>query len=197
MFGRKLQASHREPYRTAQHAAAGRPPSRRKALFETLEQRLLLSADPLAAAAQISLPLVGAPADISTASEQDLRAADLSLQSGSSWLAAQGQVDEAHALAFPPVELDQVASGDVVTHPAPSFSLPGLQLVSDDVSPIAGQVFYLDVDGEDDVLYDGAVRVEGIDVPEYQAPAPWTGKESSVVDSVLAESELDVRRLWR
>jgi hypothetical protein len=71
MFGRTLQALFGGRYRQDPRAMAVRPPHRRKVLFETLEQRLLLSADPVTAAAYIPPALVDASANIAAHRQED------------------------------------------------------------------------------------------------------------------------------
>ncbi|TMD03045.1 MAG: hypothetical protein E6J01_17155, partial [Chloroflexi bacterium] len=81
--------------------------------------------------------------------------------------------------------LEQVA--EFASQPA----LRALRLVDPDLSVLAGQVFFLDHDGASGVTYDGPVRVSGIEVPLFQAPAPLTGEERSIIASVL--TDLDQR----
>ncbi len=91
--------------------------------------------------------------------------------------------------------LDQVAFSNVVTEPELHRDLPELRLASGDVSTLDGQVIYLDFDGEAGVLYDGPVRVEGIEVPPFQAPADFVGQEAEILGSVLATLEEDFANL--
>ena len=63
--------------------------------------------------------------------------------------------------------------------------LSPLKLVDDDRAALVGQVIYLDYDGASAVAYDGPMRVEGITVAPFRAPAPLTGEESSIIGSVL------------
>ena len=37
------------------------------------------------------------------------------------------------------------------------------------------------------MTYNGPVRVDGIDVPAFQAPTIFTGEESTILESVLAD----------
>ena len=49
-------------------------------------------------------------------------------------------------------------------------NLPGLELVDKDLSKIAGQIIYLDLDGEEDITYRGPVEVGAFDVDPFSMP---------------------------
>jgi len=94
--------------------------------------------------------------------------------------------------------VDQAQSSEIITDAAvvegasvtPSsflLELPKLQLVDDNPANFAGQMFYLDYDGATGVHSDGPVRVDGIEVPAFQAPTPFSGEESTILGSVLAD----------
>src|SRR5262245_1020453 len=101
MFRRTLQASQRKSRSNARRAIAGGPPRRRTVLFEPLEPRLLLAADPLTAAL-ISPPLDDPRADMCVACQEYLSSVDLSQLSQSSSLAGQETAAEADdTLAVP------------------------------------------------------------------------------------------------
>src|SRR5574341_524589 len=150
------------------HARQGRPglrPRRRRhpvlprrcpLLFEPLEPRFLLSADPRLLPVAVLDPI---------ASLHNPAALEMTAPTAS---AVTGQA---------PSDARSVASPE----------LPQLRLVDPDPSHLAGQVFYVDHGGAPEVTYDGPVRVEGIDVPDFRAPAPLSGAESSLVSSVLAD----------
>src|SRR5262245_49122927 len=178
MIGTTLQAAYGVLNRKARRARAARLRRRRATHFEPLEPRLLLSANPLGAAAPISMPPLDMPGETSALWEEPLRAVDLSLQP----LAAQG--GHAGASAFQSVDAGRAASAGVVIEADPGLELSALD--SDDLSALLGQVIYLDIDGASGVRYDGPVRVEGIDVPEFQAPAALAGEESRIIASALA-----------
>ena len=106
-------------------------PARKHVEFESLEPRLLLSAD---------LPLLPTAA-----------------------VAAVHQDQQTPAL---------VASVSSSTQP-PAIHMSAQAAVP--VSPFAGQVIYLDLDGARDVAYHGPVQLDSIDVPGFKAPAALQG----------------------
>ena len=63
--------------------------------------------------------------------------------------------------------------------------LPGLELVDTDTQSLLGQVIYLDTRGVHDLLYDGPVRVEGIDLPGFEAPGELAGEEAAILHRLL------------
>ncbi len=66
--------------------------------------------------------------------------------------------------------------------------LPGLVGPADLLEATAGQVVYLDFDGAEGVLYDGPVKVEGINVPAFSAE--WVGlqgQEGSLAAAVTRQ----------
>src|SRR5262245_37462147 len=170
MFRRTLQASQRKSRSNARRATAGGPPRRRTVLFEPLEPRLLLSAYPLTAA-PISLPLDDSPVDMCAVCQEYLRSVDLSELQESPSVAARDPAS--------------VASGDPVIDQESRLDLGAMQPVSGDVSTLAGQVIYLDLDGAYDVTYEGPVRVEGIEVPAFRGPGALGGKESEIQTALL------------
>src|SRR5262249_14973593 len=99
----------------------------------------------------------------------------------------QAQPHETRACAVHSVTQQKLPSNHAAAQSSPGFTLPGMQPVSDDISALAGQVFYLDWHGEQGVLYDGPVRMDGIEVTTYQAPGPWAGDEPSIIGSALDE----------
>jgi len=66
-----------------------------------------------------------------------------------------------------------------------SVSLPGLHLVDPTVSRFDGQIIYLDIDGEENVTYNGPVTVENIDVPAFSAPGAFVGQEEAIIAQIL------------
>src|SRR5262245_4325848 len=192
MFRRTLQASQRKSRSNARRATARGPSRRRTVLFEPLEPRLLLAADPLTAAL-MSPPLDDPRADMCVACQEYLSSVDLSQLSQSSCLAGQETATEADALAVPGP--DPVASDDLATDPASLLDLPAMVSVSGDTSAFAGQVIYLDVDGASDVTYDGPVRVEVFDVSAFKASGDFAGQEATIVDLVLASLDERVSKL--
>ena len=171
MFGRTLQALFGGRYRQDPRALGVRPPHRRKVLFETLEQRLLLSADPVTAAAHIPPALVDAPASIVAHRQEDQPPAP-SVQAGQPTHEVQKQASKDQAPPARPVEPDHSAASDAINNAGPRLHLPALQPVAGDASAFSGEVFYLDIDGANDVLYDGPVEIDGIDVPVYHERDP-------------------------
>ncbi|MFT5497396.1 MAG: Ca2+-binding RTX toxin-like protein, partial [Kiritimatiellia bacterium] len=63
--------------------------------------------------------------------------------------------------------------------------LPGLALVDSDLENISGQLIYVDTDGAEDLLYDGPIRIEDIDVPAFALPDFLTGLESEILGETL------------
>lgn len=64
-------------------------------------------------------------------------------------------------------------------------NLPGMKPTSFDPASLAGQVIYLDFDGQRNVTYDGPVTVGPFDVPAFQTSGDLAGQEQAVVDLVL------------
>ncbi|MCY2989541.1 MAG: hypothetical protein NTY19_16945, partial [Planctomycetota bacterium] len=63
-----------------------------------------------------------------------------------------------------------------------------LRLLDPDLSKLAGQVFYLDFDGAEDVTYNGPVTIEGLDVPPFSAAAAGlTGRESEIIAGTVEQ----------
>ncbi|MHC4565850.1 MAG: Ig-like domain-containing protein [Planctomycetota bacterium] len=68
--------------------------------------------------------------------------------------------------------------------------LSGLQLIDPGVNSWQGQVIYLDFDGAQDVVYNGPVVVEGVNISEFSAePAGLAGHESKIISQVLSSLE--------
>lgn len=57
--------------------------------------------------------------------------------------------------------------------------LPGLERVVSDIRSSAGQVIYLDTDGADDSFSNRPVRIDGSDIPVFQAPGELAGRADS------------------
>ncbi|MCP3877978.1 MAG: hypothetical protein GY701_06230, partial [Sulfitobacter sp.] len=71
-------------------------------------------------------------------------------------------------------------------HPAEQDLFAGLaELAPDGYSPIQGQVFFLDFDGAEDVVYDGPRRIEDIDVPAFSVSTDELGSESAFTDRLI------------
>jgi len=65
-------------------------------------------------------------------------------------------------------------------------ALSGLELVDTDPGHLQGQVVYLDVDGEKNVIYDGPAAVGPFDVPAFKAPGNLAGQEQAILAGVHA-----------
>ena len=91
---------------------------------------------------------------------------------------------EAGAIAGNIQQLVNTQSETQTGEPA-SLHLSGLDWVGGDVSALNGQIVYLDVDGASAVTYNGPVLVEGIDVPSFEAPGGFAGREGEIIASVL------------
>ena len=131
-------------------------PQRRTMIFEPLEPRVLLSADPRL----IPVAVLDPVASIESPVVPDLTS---------------------------PTVVETATAEPLATVAAPATDLPPLQLVDPDTGALAGQVFFLDLDGASGVTYDGPVRVEGIDVPSFQAPEPFVGEELNIIEAVIAD----------
>src|SRR2546422_993012 len=59
--------------------------------------------------------------------------------------------------------------------------VPDMRLVDQDLSRLAGQVFYLDFDGASGVRYNGPVRVEDVQVDRFKAPGEFIGQEDAII----------------
>ena len=66
-----------------------------------------------------------------------------------------------------------------------SVTLPGLHLADPSVDYFDGQVIYLDIDGQEDVTYNGPVIVENVDVPAFSVPDALAGQEQAIIGEVL------------
>lgn len=83
--------------------------------------------------------------------------------------------------------LESINASTSGTDGAPRIApaLPGLELVDPDVTKLAGQVFYLDVDGVSEVTYHGPVTVTGLDIPVFAAPGNLAGLEPEILAGVV------------
>ncbi|MBL8535561.1 MAG: LEPR-XLL domain-containing protein, partial [Betaproteobacteria bacterium] len=142
-----------------QTGGSAKPPHRRKVLFEQLEARLLLSASPP------GVPLV---ADSAAQSELASTIADVTPVSVP---AATAAVSPSTA----PADGDRAGSSTHVT----------VDIAAPSSSAMSGQWFVIDLDGAQDVSYDGPVRVDGVDVDAFAAPAALAGREEAIVASML------------
>ena len=70
-----------------------------------------------------------------------------------------------------------------------TITLSVMHLVEPAVENINGQIVYLDLDGEDNVTYDGPVTVEGVYVPIFAAPGGLAGQEHAIITKVLESLE--------
>jgi hypothetical protein len=71
-------------------------------------------------------------------------------------------------------------------------SLPGLELVDTDPVHLRNQVIYLDVDGQENVTYDGPAAVGPVDVPAFEAP----GRLADLERTIMAETCESLRRIF-
>ena len=95
-------------------------------------------------------------------------------------LGGAGRPARPRKMLLEPLESRLLLSGDAQLLPVPALDPY--------VNNLAGQVVYVDHDGASGVTYDGPVRIEGIDVPAYQAPASLAGEAAAaVVPAALAE----------
>ena len=68
--------------------------------------------------------------------------------------------------------------------------LPGLELVDPDISSWESQIFYLDFDGAEDVIYDGPVTVGPLDIPAFSLEGTdLAGQENLVISEILTMLE--------
>lgn len=67
--------------------------------------------------------------------------------------------------------------------------LPGLELINSVENQFAGQIFYLDFDGAENVTYNGPIVVEGFNVPAFEAPAELAGQEQQIITKVVTQLE--------
>ena len=68
-----------------------------------------------------------------------------------------------------------------------AIALPGMHLVEQNVDNFDGQIVYLDFDGQDNVMYNGPVIVEGLYIPEFVVPCGLAGQEQVIITNVLQE----------
>jgi len=94
--------------------------------------------------------------------------------------------DEVDANTAEMVEILHAANGPPAEDAASYPWLPGLQLIDLDVSSFRGQVFYLDFDGENNVTYDGPVRIDGLDISPFSTPN-YLGDESTIISTVIRD----------
>ncbi len=67
-------------------------------------------------------------------------------------------------------------------------------LASEGEIPIAAQLFFLDFDGAEGVVYEGPIRVEDVDIPAFTSPDSLEAQKAEIIASVLEslqESFLD------
>ncbi len=69
----------------------------------------------------------------------------------------------------------------------PPPQLPGLELVDSDTSRFAGQIFWLNFEGAEDITYNGPVIIKHIDIPAFKVPDSLAGQEQEIFDSVVAQ----------
>ena len=63
--------------------------------------------------------------------------------------------------------------------------LPGMRPTNSDPANLAGQIIYLDFDGQRNVTYNGPVTVGPFDVPAFQTVGALAGQEQVIIDAVL------------
>jgi len=96
-------------------------------------------------------------------------------------------ISELDAYAFSGEIAESSDVGSMYTPTAPE--LPGLVLVDTDISSWEDQVFYLDFDGAEDVIYNGPVTVGPFDVPAFVAPDGLAGQEDLIIFEILTRLE--------
>ena len=143
----------------------GTKPAQPPVLLESLEPRLLLSGDFLAGpVTDQSLLLQDAEQSVVVESLSDQDALGEEATEG---IPVSGSNPESPLYQVP--------------------ELPGLHLVDPtSIDRMAGQVFYLNFDGAEDVIYDGPVTIGPLDVPTFQAPGELAGQEQAIIDQVLS-----------
>jgi len=77
-----------------------------------------------------------------------------------------------------PTAVRAVGGSSLALRDSPDADTSGMHLVDPAASRFDEQLIYLDFDGAKDVTYDGPVKVEGIDVPAFKAPAPLTARNT-------------------
>jgi hypothetical protein len=75
-------------------------------------------------------------------------------------------------------------SGAPLAEQAPR--LPGLVLMDSDLGALGGQLVYLDTDGAQDLTYDGPIQIDGIDIAPFRAPGELAGQEDAILQETLA-----------
>ncbi|MEN6425146.1 MAG: SBBP repeat-containing protein [Phycisphaerales bacterium] len=96
------------------------------------------------------------------------------------WRPAQFNGD---CVRISPVDRESESQGGSVP------SLPGLHLVDPDMSSWQGQIIYLDLDGAQDVVYNGPVTVGPFDIPVFQAPGILAGWERTIIADAVSQLE--------
>jgi hypothetical protein len=136
--------------------------------FEPLEPRLFRSADPTYAILSDGI--------------FDLESELPSSGNTSAVLASVSVADEQLVQTMPQ---DQPAEGTAM-YRVPQ--LPGLELTNpNSIDQIADQIFYLDFDGAENVVYDGPVTVGPFDVPVFSlVGTSLAGYEQLVIDQILS-----------
>ena len=64
--------------------------------------------------------------------------------------------------------------------------LPGLRWQETDISNWQGQVIYLNLNSEQNVVYNGPVTIGPFDVPAFRAPGELAGSEAEIMGAVTA-----------
>ncbi len=85
------------------------------------------------------------------------------------------------------VDLEDRGTRDEADCPVPI--LPDLELADPDPSNLQGQIIYLDFDGAQGAIYDGPVKIEGIDVPGFEVPARFRSRQEIVLAEILRHLE--------
>ncbi|MFN0038401.1 MAG: LEPR-XLL domain-containing protein, partial [Burkholderiales bacterium] len=134
-----------------------KPPFRRKPMLESLEPRLLLSAD------------VASPAVV------DFLAATRDTHN------TTAVVDATQALQ--PTVITGLT--DSAYHAGPETGFVQLDEI-DSRAHADSQTFFLDLDGEMDVDYRGPVLVRDVDVEAFKAPGQLVGQEDEIISALLA-----------
>jgi len=96
-------------------------------------------------------------------------------------------VDSEDELEVDPAILNEYATE---VQPDGTLDLPGMHLVEPTVDYFDGQIVYIDFDGETDVIYNGPVVVEGVNIPEFSAEsAGLDGQETVIISQILSSLE--------
>ncbi len=109
--------------------------------------------------------------DLSTTAEDDLLA---TASSDSNTAITEELVETLNAANPPPADTALAGAPD----------LPYLALVDPDLSKLAGQVIYLYPGGAEDLLYDGPIRIENLDISPFTVPTQLAGQETAILNDV-------------